>query len=180
MRRVPVEKKRPSRWPWLLGIVALAGLAWGITVLLRPPEEPQPPAVEAAASDTLPPAAIPSPPAGFSGGPQGLQALAPVDEEDVGQAVRARGEVVATGESRFWLLAGSEVLMVDSDSAVRKGDTVSIQGTLQPAEPGPTDLIASEVLARHPGFDRWTVVRAVKLVQVDPEPVPADTGTSSS
>lgn len=170
MRRIDVEKKRARRWPWLLGLLVLAGIAWGITILLRPPPQPEPPSVATSAGDTLPPAAIPMPPG--NGQPAGragraLTELAPIDADDAGQALVIRGEVVATGVDGFWLLADDHVLQVVSAQLARKGDSVAVAGTLRTTDGERTRVMATEVLSRHPEFDRWKVVEPVVLVETD-------------
>lgn len=170
MARIDVEKKQKSVWPWVAGLVVLVGLGWGITQLLAPPpepEEPQPVAIEGANE----PAAIPSPADEYgdlgdlTDPNRGLEEIAPLGEEDVGQTLRLSGEVVATGNRSFWIVAGSDVLMVDSERTVRKGDTVQVEGTLREADPEKTDEIASSVISRHPASGEWNVVRVLKLVE---------------
>lgn len=162
---IDIERKRPARWPWLLGLVCLALVVYGVTSLLAAADQDEPQVAVPTAADTVPPAAIPVPP-----NPVVLnrvrspEELAPLGEEHVGEALRVEGEVLATGTTGFWVLAGIEVLRVDSDRAVRKGEVVTIEGTLEPAVDERTDEIASEVLSRSPRAEAWGVVRTVKLV----------------
>ena len=166
MRRIDVEKKQASRWPWLLGLVVLALALWGVTILLRPPPEEPVEVPGITPADTLPPTPIP----GLSNGEgpsmtPDLLALLPLDDRDEGRQVRTRGRVVATGASAFWILADSVVVRVDARSPVHKGDTLTVEGTLRSADPAMTDRMTSEVLPREPGFDDWTVIRSMKLVR---------------
>lgn len=170
MARLDVERKRKTAWPWVAGIAVLLLVLWGVTTLLTEDAEAEPEVMVPTVEDTHPPAAVPAPPNADpevtgNAAARGVDEIAPLGEEDVGQALHVAGEVVATGNRAFWLLAGDEVVRVDSERRVRKGDTVSVEGTLRPADPSKTDLIASDVLSRHPASSDWNVVRAVKLVE---------------
>lgn len=166
MRKIDVEKKRASQWPWLLGVGLLALVVWGATTLLRAPLEEEGPDLPGTTADTLPPAAIPSSTGGASAArqAQSLAALMPLGDEDIGQTVQVEGEVVATGNDAFWIVSGSSVLRVDSFQRARKGDSLSVRGVLQPAEEAMTDQMATDVLSRDPAAQSWTVIRSVKLV----------------
>lgn len=167
MRRIDVEKKRTTGWPWLVGLGVLALVLWGATTLLRAEPEPDDADSGITAEDTLPPARIPSLPTGGSA-PASTSPSAPepeLGEDQVGEVVRTEGEVLATGNEAFWILVGSRVLRVDSSRRARKGDTVSVEGTLREADAAKTDRIASEVISRHPGFDSWTILRSLRIVE---------------
>lgn len=179
MRRIDVEKKRVTKWPWLLGVVLLVLVVWGATALLRPPAEEEGPDLPVTTADTLPPAAIPSSSGGASAAPRAksLARLMPLGEEDVGETVRVDGEVVATGNNTFWMLSGSNVLRVDSYRRARRGDSLSVRGVLQLAEEALTDQMATDVLSRDPAAERWTVIRSLKLVDEQTPPDAADDST---
>lgn len=167
MRRIDVEKKRTSGWPWVVGLGVLALVLWGATTLLQSEPELEDADIGITAEDTLPPARIPSLP---TGGAAPAAASPPAGEPDlgedrVGEAVRTDGEVLATGNQAFWILVGSRVLRVDSSRRARKGDTVSVEGTLREADAAKTDRIAAEVISRHPDFDGWTILRSLKIVE---------------
>ena len=170
MGKLDIEKKQKSVWPFVAGLVVLALILVGITGLLTEDAEAGPQVTVPTVEDTFPPAAIPAPPDvepdRGNDAARGLEEVAPLGEEDVGQVVRVEGEVVATGNEAFWILAGNQVVRVESDRVVRKGDTLSVAGTLLQADPAKTDRI-SDVLQRHPGSDAWRVVKAVKLVEED-------------
>lgn len=166
MRRIDVEKKRPARWPWLLGVGVLALVLWGVTVLSRAPLEEEVEPAGITTPDTLPPALIPSRPAAI--GPQGQDeaglAVSGLGESDIGEVARVAGEVVATGNNEFWILAGSHVLRVDSERHVQRGDSISVEGTIRAADEEATDRMASEAMSRQGDFGDWTIVRTLKLV----------------
>lgn len=166
MRRIDVEKKRPARWPWLLGVGILALVLWGVTVLLRAPVEEEIEPAGVTTPDTLPPALIPSRPAtvGPLGQDEEGRAISDFDEDDIGENARVAGEVVATGNDVFWVLSGSHVLRIDSERPARRGDSVSVEGTIRSADGEMTDRMAAEVMSRHDDFDSWTIVRSLKLV----------------
>lgn len=172
-RRIDVEKKRPARWPWVAGLIILALVFWGVTALSRAPEEEEVVPTGITTPDTLPPALIPSRSANV-GSTQETNAgseLGALDEQDIGDTARVEGEVVATGNDSFWILAGSHVLRVDSDRRARKGDTLAIEGIIRSADATMTDRMASQVLSRNAEFESWTVLRSLKLVE---ETAPTD------
>lgn len=174
-----VRRKRTSIWPWVGGVIFVALIAWGVTGILAAPggDEDLPDVL--LAEDTLPPVTIPTPPQPVREQERvrGVEDLAPLDDQHVGEEVRAEGEVVATGTDGFWIVVGTEVIRVDSERAVRRGDVVRVVGSLQPDDGARTDRIVSEVLSRTPRAQDWRVVRSPKLVEgvVDGA---ADTGGS--
>jgi hypothetical protein len=165
MQHLNIRRKRRTAWPWALGVVILGMIVWSVTALLAAPER-EAVVVEDPASDSLPPAAIPAPPNPVRADAiQSLDALSPLDEADAGHEVRAEGEVVATGTTGFWILVGAEVIRVDSDRLVRRGDSVALQGRLEPLETVErTDRVATDVLPRDPRSDQWTIVRSLRLI----------------
>lgn len=167
MRRIDVEKKRKTAWPWVIGLGVLALALWGATSLLLPDPEPEEPDIGVTAADTLPPALIPSLPGGGSApaGTSRTGADPELGEDQLDEVVRVNGEVLATASDAFWILTASQVLRVDSPRRARKGDTVTVEGTLRRADTEKTDRIASEFISRHPAFDSWTVLRSLKLVE---------------
>lgn len=170
MARTDFEKKRKTSLPWIVGLAVLALAFVGISVLLARSDDTEPGVEVPTVQDTYPPAAVPAPPnldptVTGADPARGLDEIAPLGEEDIGQTIRLGGQVVATGNGSFWLLAGDRVVRVDSPRQVRKDDTLSIRGTLRPADPGMTDRIASDVLSRIPDSERWQVVRVIKVVE---------------
>lgn len=167
MRHIDVMKKRPSRWPWALGVVLLGLALWGATVLLRPPAEDDAPDLPVTAADTLPPAEIPLTRDGARPEPEPptLSKLMPLEEEQVGQTVKVEGDVVATGNDAVWILAGTHVIRVDSRERARKGESLSLEGVLQPADTDMADRMTQQVISREPGYEAWTVIREFKVVE---------------
>lgn len=165
MQRVHVRKKRPTIWPWVMGLAVLAVVIWSVTSLLAAPQDDEEDVVVPAPADTVVPSPIPAPPHPVPGtGAATLASLAPIGEEHVGESVRAEGEVVATGTTGFWMVVGSEMIRVDSGLTVRRGQSVTVDGTIQTAEDERTDQIFEEVVSRNPQAENWRVVRTVKLV----------------
>jgi hypothetical protein len=171
MRHVDMKRKYPTPWPWLAGLGVLALIIWGVTSLLAAPNE-EDPAIEAAgaAEHDVVPALIPRPP--HPVGSSTVQArdvrdLYPLELDDAGTLARAEGEVLATGSEGFWILAGSEVIRVDSRRPVRRGQVIEVEGVLQETSAEPTDRIADEVLSRSGASGVWTVARTIKLVERD-------------
>lgn len=170
MARLDVEKKRKTAWPWLVGAVVVVLLGIAITSLLTADPETEPALTVPTVEDTHPPAAVPRPPnvdpelTGTEAA-RGVEEIAPLGEEDVGQTIRVDGQVVATGNAAFWLRTGDIVLRIDSERQVQKGEALSIEGTVRQADPAKTDRIAADVLSREPGASEWQVVRLVKLVE---------------
>lgn len=170
MRHVDMKRRQTTPWPWLAGLVMLGLVVWAVTSLLAAaPEEPAP--VADAAEEELSPASLPMQvnPIGVSP-VRDVSELAPLDEDDIGQRLRAQGEVLATGNGGFWMLALSQVIRVDSEQVVRKGQMVEVHGTLHAQDPRRTEQIAAEVLSRGAQTDGWHVVSSVKLVAEEPEP----------
>jgi hypothetical protein len=181
MRQLDMKRKQTSSLPWLAGLVILGLVVWAVTSLLAAAPEEVGPTADAAYEDELTPAPLPMQVNPIGVTPvRDVTELAPLDQEDVGQRLRAEGEVLATGTAGFWMLAGSEVIRVDSEQIVRKGQTVQIQGTLREDDPEMTEQIAAEVLSRSPQPNEWRVVRGVKLVEErDATPAGAETPSES-
>jgi hypothetical protein len=168
MRQTDLERKRTSAWPWLAGLAIFGLILWGVTSLLAAPRGEEDAVAATPAEDALGPAPIPIPPAPIRdmGVGRSIEELSPLGEEDIGEVVRAEGEVVATGVTGFWMVTGAEVIRVDSHRTVRKGEAVTVQGTLRaPDGEERTDEIASEVLSRAAAAESREVVRTVKLVE---------------
>jgi hypothetical protein len=171
MQYEQIRRKQPTTWPWLMGLVILGIIVWSVNSLLGvddPEGEPRP--AVTFPEDTLPPAAIPAPPVRAPGdrAARPIEEIAPLGEEDIGERVRAEGEVLATGTMGFWMLAGNEVLRVDSDRYVQRGEVVQVSGTLLDSDPMRTERVVTEVISRLPGAEGWRVAAMVRLVEGAP------------
>lgn len=131
MRHIDVERKRPQRWPWGLGLVVAAAVAWGVTRLLAPPPDPVPVDVGITAADTLPPAAVPTAPGPDLAGLPTIHSLGPLTEA-LGQPARARGRVVAVDSGGFWIRSDSFLIRVVAARRPRKGEEVEVRGAVRP------------------------------------------------
>jgi hypothetical protein len=168
MQHLDLKRKQPTAWPWLAGVAILALMVWGVTSLLAAPQAEPDVAVDAVEVEELTPAAIPAPPhppGSSTVSVHELSELAPLDLEDAGVVARAEGEVVATGTRGFWLLAGSDIIRVDSDQLVRRGQAITVEGVLQESDGARTEQIAAEVLSRFGHSAEHRVVSVVKLVE---------------
>ncbi len=162
---INLEKRQgPSVIPWLVGLVVLALLIWGIAALVNtrkttraaeapPGTQPETPAA---------PAAMPAP-----GAPEGtaveLSSLLPLGPEDVGQRVSARGVVVGkpTGTG-FWLRSGNDVLWVESGAKAQPGQQLTgLTGTLEQATPAESSQRVQEA-ALQPESG-WTLQKTLYL-----------------
>ncbi len=182
MQHTDISRKQRSNWPWLAGLVVLGLLGWGVTTLLSA-DEPNgsPPETADSAADVTLPAEIPmAPRAAYQGSSSpSLAEFAPLDGRAEHKQAHASGKVVATGSGVFWLLSGSRIIRVDSPHHVRRGQTVTAEGTLESTDPERTNEIAAAVLARDPEARQSTLVRTLKLV-ADPGGVRTATGEEAA
>ncbi len=166
MAEIRIERRRgPSLWPWLIGLVVLALLIWGIAELVNTDRDNQTMAAEdtaGAAGATAAPAASGAPAGAQPGpgaaddsaapgtdstgspadraaaGPAPLQDLMPLGIQDAGQQVTASGIVVSKADrGGFWLdVGGNAVIWVNDTLKVTPRQTVQgITGTLRPMTP---------------------------------------------
>ncbi len=170
------ERNQPTLLPWLIGLVVLGLLMWGIAELVNTDRDNEtmaeadsagPAATAVAPGAAPPPAAAPAaaPAAEQPGGvaPEPVGALMPLGIQDVGQRVSAAGVVLGTpaGEG-FWLRTENRALIwVRSSQRVKSGQVVQETGTLQqtnPGEPGAAldaeveSAVAKQGLAFAPGL----------------------------
>lgn len=126
MADINVERKRPSIWPWVVGLIVLAFLIWAIAEMVDRDPVAGDPVDEPAAV----PAPEPAPP--FDEEPAELEDLAPLGPEDESRLVRVSGAVVGqpTAEG-FWVLTDRDrVVFVRTRRPVVTGEHVDVTGTL--------------------------------------------------
>lgn len=135
-----VRKQGPTLWPWLIGLVVLGLLIWGIAELVNTDRDNQ--TMEEADADgsvataVAPGAAAPPPAAQPDLTPAPLAALEPLGTQDVGQQVSATGQVLTSAaDGGFWLRTENRaVIWVRSPQRVKPGEQVQeMTGTLQQA-----------------------------------------------
>ncbi|HEX7119568.1 MAG TPA: hypothetical protein VF212_12310 [Longimicrobiales bacterium] len=179
MADINVERKGPSIWPWIIGLLVLALLIWAIAEMVDTDEERmagvQP--VEEVREPAAVPAPTPMPPAGEAAE---LRTLLPLGSDDIGRSVMLDGQVVGqpTNEG-FWVAAelngelhaifvqtpartrdGQMLRMAD----IQTGQDVQLMGTLQQAPSGQASTwIQQSQLQQEPDFQRWNVHRDLML-----------------
>ncbi|HEX7051985.1 MAG TPA: hypothetical protein VF188_17385, partial [Longimicrobiales bacterium] len=125
MADINVERKGPSIWPWIIGLIVLALLIWAIAEMVDT-EEPAVAEVEPVERVEQPPAAVPAP-TPMTGAPLGT--LMPLGPEDVGQAVLLEGTVVGTPTpAGFWVESrdvDNEVIFVQAPARTRTGEMLA-------------------------------------------------------
>lgn len=163
---INLEKRRgPSIWPWIVGLGVLALLVWGIAALVNTRKTTE--AAEAPASGSMPaaaPAAVPAP-AAPTGTTVSLTTLLPLGPEDAGQHVNTSGVVVGqpTGTG-FWLRAGNDVVWVESNAVVKRGEELAtVSGTLESETAADANRHIQQASLRPERG--WTVQRSLYLVQ---------------
>ncbi len=161
MAEIRIERRRrPSLWPWLIGLVVAALLIWAIAELVNTDRDNKtmaaadsanaPAANQAAPTAMAPsqPGAVPTPapgsvaPAAEQPGVNTLGALLPLGVQDAGQTVGAGGTVLSKPVAGgFWLRSdGNVVLWVKGTQCVKPGQQLGeIVGTLRQATPGEPD-----------------------------------------
>jgi hypothetical protein len=166
VRHVDIRKKRPSRWPWAVGVVALGLIVWGVTALLAPPRERQVPETETPA-DTQPPAALPlANQRARAIGSGTLEGLAPLGLEDRGMALSVDAEVLAGDDAGYWLLAAGRVIRFETSMSLEEGDSVRARGILRRFDRREAERMAHDALGRRPRTGEWSLVADLKLTAV--------------
>ena len=134
MADINVERKGPSVWPWIIGLLVLALLIWAIAEMVDT-DETQVAEVEEV-EPTGAPAAVPAPtmePGAAQ--PVELATLMPLGADDAGRTIIARGTVVGqpTNEG-YWILTDQDaVLFVVAEERPGAGEAVRVTGRLAPA-----------------------------------------------
>lgn len=181
MADINVERKGPSIWPWIIGLLVLALLIWAIAEMVDTGEE------EVAGREVAeqPVAAVPAPtpaPAEAPSAPVELETLLPLGTEDIGRIVRIRGDVVGqpTPEG-FWLKTdanGDHVFFVRTPVQTRDGRTlnatdvrtdqdIDLEATIIEAQPQQVMTWMEQArLQEHGDYARWTVHQDMMLQSV--------------
>lgn len=131
MADINVERKSPSIWPWIVGLLVLALLIWAIAELVDTDEEREIAEIEEVEEA---PGALPAPiPEVPTEGGMSLGELEPLGAEDIGSSVQVSGQVVGQPTSDgFWLLTDTDdVLFVMSAQQVTTGEQVRVSAVLE-------------------------------------------------
>lgn len=135
MADINVERKGPSIWPWIIGLLVLALLIWAIAEMVDTDE----PEVAEVTEVERPVAAVPTPAPepGIAGAPA-ISNLMPLDAQDEGQMVSVSGQIVGQPvDDGFWILTDeNDVLFVRSDREVTSGQNVTLTGTVRTSQSG--------------------------------------------
>ncbi|HEX7091247.1 MAG TPA: hypothetical protein VF192_13985 [Longimicrobiales bacterium] len=134
MADINVERKGPSVWPWIIGLLVLALLIWAIAEMVDT-DETQVAEVEEVEPATQP-AAVPAPTTQpETAQPVDLRMLMPLGADDAGRTISTRGTVVGQPTSNgHWILTDQDiVLFVVTDQRPSSGASVQVTGRLTPA-----------------------------------------------
>lgn len=122
---INVERKRPSIWPWIVGLLVLSLLIWAIAEMVdrddvaqvEPAQEPAVPAPQPRAPEEA---------------PTSLEQLDPLGPDDVGRRVNVSGAVVGQPAGNgFWILTDQDrVVFIQTDRPVVTGEHVQVTGTI--------------------------------------------------
>ncbi len=177
MADINVERKGPSIWPWIIGLLVLALLIWAIAEMVDTDEE------EMARVEEVeePVAAVPTPaPTVPEAEAVEIETLAPLGLDDVGRTVMLEGEVVGQPTNQgFWVASelngepnaifvqtpartrdGQMLQMADVES----GEDVELMGTLQQARPDQaSSWIDQARLRQEADFQQWNVHQDLML-----------------
>ena len=171
MADINVERKGPSIWPWIIGLLVLALLIWAIAEMVDT-DQPEVATVERVEQE---PAAVPAPvPAEPQpGAAADIGTVLPLGADDVGRQVMVSGTVVGQPtQDGFWIQptsAQNEVFFVRSPahtstgqpldaSSLSSGQQVSIMGTIEQASASQVNTwIEQSQLRSASGFENWNV-----------------------
>lgn len=179
MADINVERKGPSIWPWIIGLLVLALLIWAIAEMVDTDEEQVAQVEEVQEPVAVAPTPTPAPVT-----PEGeaveLTTLAPLGSDDVGRTVRVQGEVIGQPTDQgIWIqtqingqphaiFAQTPVQteggqMLDA-TTVRSGQTIVAIATLQQAPSDQaTTWIEESQLRQEPDFQRMNVHQDLML-----------------
>jgi hypothetical protein len=133
MADINVERKGPSIWPWIIGLLVLALLIWAVAEIVDRDDQ------QVATTETYEePGAIPAPVTDQTYGQPseeaGLTPVLPLRDEHVGTRVGIAGTVVGqpvAGQGFYLRDADNNVIFVRSPETVQAGEAVTVTGTLQ-------------------------------------------------
>lgn len=165
MADINVERKGPSVWPWIIGLLVLALLIWAIAEMVDT-DETQVAGVEEV-EPAAPPAAVPAPTMQGQAAPVELQTLMPLGTDDAGRMVNARGTVVGQPLSEgYWILTDQDaVVFVLSKDRRDTGEAVQVTGRLAPAAANQVQTWRQQANLKPAAG--WTVQEEVFIAPVD-------------
>jgi len=134
MADINVERKGPSVWPWIIGLLVLALLIWAIAEMVDT-DETQVAEVEEVEPAGAP-AAVPAPTMEPGAGQAvELGTLMPLGADDAGRTITARGTVVGQPIAEgYWILTDQDaVLFVATEQERGTGESVQVTGRLTQA-----------------------------------------------
>lgn len=185
MADINVERKGPSIWPWIIGLLVLALLIWAIAEMVDTDQ------AEVAGVEQVeePVAAVPTPAPVTPAPGTDLSELMPLGADDAGQMVNVEGQVVGQPTDQgFWVMtvvngqphaifAQAPARTTDGQMLqtqdVRQGQSVQLAGTLQQAQTEQiTGWIEQGQLEQQPSYEQWTVVRELILTGQQGTPQP--------
>jgi len=134
MADINVERKGPSVWPWIIGLLVLALLIWASAEMVDT-DETQVAEIEEV-EPTGAPAAVPAPTM-EPGAAQAVElgTLMPLGADDAGRTIMTRGTVVGQSiDEGYWILTDQDaVLFVVAEEKPGTGESVQVTGRLAPA-----------------------------------------------
>lgn len=169
MADINVERKGPSIWPWVIGLLVLALLIWAIAEMVDTDEAVDEVAEVEAVEE--PPAAMPEPGMEEEAEAVEIETLMPLGPEDAGMRAEIEGTVVGEPvQDGFWVATqDNTVLFVRSDQQVESGQDIDeLTGTIATApEQRVTDWADMARLSEAEGFDEWDVQGELYLDSMD-------------
>lgn len=186
MADINVERKGPSIWPWVIGLLVLALLIWAIAEMVDTDED----VTEVAETDGVeqveePPAAVPEPepvepePGVTPDEAVELEELLPLNSDDIGRPVLIEGEVVGEPiDDGFWLRVDNDethalfvqtpVRTEDGETLettdVESGDELEIVGVVQRMDGQLSDRAMQDTNVRdETDFEQWTVHEDLRI-----------------
>lgn len=158
MADINVERKGPSIWPWIVGLLVLALLIWAIAEMVDRGDGEMDTVAEREETGVVPPA-VPAPGAA-AGQVRSYEELAPLGPEDRGEVVTISGVVMGQRASDgFWLRAANgDVIYIVSERTVQPDQQLRVQGVVEQSQPDQATQRAEQAqLRQHPQFDQGRV-----------------------